>query len=267
MMKKKKIALTICAVAITGVLAVGGSLAYFTDQTQQVKNFFTTNDKELKGRIVESFDEKKAESFLPGDVVYKVPTLTNDENSIDAWAAIKVDIQIDGRNVSYNDFKNNYALISYMSNAGFNLNDFELIQGEYENTDSLVFIYKNVLSSGSSTAALFDNVSVNAGVKTVVSSKYKTENVYREVESGTSDAVQLDDGKWYVKVDSGREIYDSSTTYYIKNSSGNMEAVDVNYELPKFEVKVQGYMIQADNVDYATAKSELIALIENNANN
>ena len=95
-MSKKKIALTLCAVALTGVLAVGGSLAYFTDETEKVTNVFTTNDKELSGKIVESFDEEKAESFLPGDAIYKEPVLKNDADSINAWAAIKVDILIDG---------------------------------------------------------------------------------------------------------------------------------------------------------------------------
>ena len=94
-MSKKKIALTLCAVALTGVLAVGGSLAYFTDETEKVTNVFTTNDKELSGKIVESFDEEKAESFLPGDAIYKEPVLKNDADSINAWAAIKVDILID----------------------------------------------------------------------------------------------------------------------------------------------------------------------------
>ena len=266
-MSKKKIALTLCAVALTGVLAVGGSLAYFTDETEKVTNVFTTNDKELSGKIVESFDEEKAESFLPGDAIYKEPVLKNDADSINAWAAIKVDILIDDKTVSYNDFINNYAVISYLENEGFNLNDFELIQGDYNSSASLVFAYKNIITPGSSSTPIFDNVDVNMGIKTVVSSKYKNKEIYREVEEQCENAVQFEDGKWYVLVESGREVYDNSTNYYLKNENGELQAVSVDYELPKFEIKVQGYMIQADNVDYNTAKSELIAFVGNNSDN
>ena len=266
-MSKKKIALTLCAVALTGVLAVGGSLAYFTDETEKVTNVFTTNDKELSGKIVESFDEEKAESFLPGDAIYKEPVLKNDADSINAWAAIKVDILIDDKTVSYNDFKNNYAVISYLENEGFNLNDFELIQGDYNSSASLVFAYKNIITPGSSSTPIFDNVDVNIGIETVVSSKYKNKQIYREVEAQCQNAVQFEDGKWYVLVESGREVYDNSTNYYLKNENGELQAVSVDYELPKFEIKVQGYMIQADNVDYNTAKSELIAFVGNNSDN
>ena len=266
-MSKKKIALTLCAVALTGVLAVGGSLAYFTDETEKVTNVFTTNDKELSGKIVESFDEDKAESFLPGDAIYKEPVLNNDADSIKAWAAIKVDILIDDQVVSYNDFKNNYAVISYLENEGFNLNDFELIQGDYNSSASLVFAYKNIIAPGSSSTPIFDNVDVNMGIKTVVSSKYKNKEIYREVEEQCENAVQFEDGKWYVLVESGREVYDNNTNYYLKNENGELQAISVDYELPKFEIKVQGYMIQAENVDYNTAKSELIAFVGNNSDN
>ena len=37
-MNKKKIALTACATALVGTLAVGGTLAYFTAQTNTVEN-------------------------------------------------------------------------------------------------------------------------------------------------------------------------------------------------------------------------------------
>ena len=266
-MNRKKIALTLCAVAMTGVLAVGGSLAYFTDETEKVTNVFTTNDKELTGKIVEEFDEEKAESFFPGEAIYKQPWLQNDGDSIDAWAAIKVDILVGDQVVSYNDFKNNYAVISYLENEGFNLNDFELIQGDYDSNGSLVFACKNIVKPGTTTAPIFDNVDVNIGIETVVSSKYKNKQIYREVEAQCQNAVQFDDGKWYVLVDSGREVYDNSTKYYLKNQNGELQVVSVDYELPKFEIKVQGYMIQAENVDYNTAKSELIALVGNNSDN
>ena len=60
-MNKKKIALTACATALVGTLAVGGTLAYFTAQTNTVENVFTGNNKDLKGIIDENFNKKIAE--------------------------------------------------------------------------------------------------------------------------------------------------------------------------------------------------------------
>ena len=60
-MNKKKMALTACAAALVGTLAVGGTLAYFTAQTNTVENVFTGNNKDLKGIIDEHFNKKIAE--------------------------------------------------------------------------------------------------------------------------------------------------------------------------------------------------------------
>lgn len=266
-MKKKKIAITICTIAITGILAVGGSLAYFTDRTEEVKNVFTTNFSDLAGTIEENFDEEKAESYLPGDVIHKEPWLKNEENSINAWAAIKVDIIVDGVAVSYNDFVEKFATISFNGLEGFNNSDFELINGDYSQNDSLVFAYKSILEPGNTTPAIFDNIQVNVGSKIVSSSKYVNRQIYKEVEAGTANAVKLSDDKFYVLVDTSRELLEAETEYYVVNEDGSIEKVDAEYELPRFEIEVKGYMIQADNVDYETAKSELVALVGRSSQN
>ena len=199
-MSKKKIALTLCAVALTGVLAVGGSLAYFTDETEKVTNVFTTNDKELSGKIVESFDEDKAESFLPGDAIYKEPVLNNDADSINAWAAIKVDILIDDQVVSYNDFKNNYAVISYLENEGFNLNDFELIQGDYNSSASLVFAYKNIIESDNDIKVFKKGTIVENGQRYHIKNRYQLPYSYIEAIFKNPDILKK-------VLDAGSEFY------------------------------------------------------------
>lgn len=272
-MRKKKVAITICAIAITCVLAVGGSLAYFTDQTEKVKNVFTSNDIELSGKMDESFDEETAEKFLPGDAIYKIPVLTNDKDSIDAWSAIKVDIFVDGNKVSYDKFVSDFAEIkSKNSNGemidGFNISpdSFELISGSYDSEDSLVFFYNDILSAGESTQPIFDEVKINTGIKTVITTKTNEKRIYKEVQKGTSNAEQID-GKWYVLVNVEKDEYDSSSSYYVKGTSGKLEKVDADFELPELEIKVQGYMIQAENVDAETAKTGLLALIGKNSDN
>ena len=42
---------------------------------------------------------------------------------------------------------------------------------------------------------------------------------------------------------------------------GKLVDADID-KLPKFEVNVSGYMVQAENVDYDTAVAELTALVQ-----
>ena len=46
-----------------------------------------------------------------------------------------------------------------------------------------------------------------------------------------------------------------------KDKDGNFEAANIS-RLPKFNVNVTGYMVQADNVSYEEAVKELTALVQ-----
>lgn len=255
-MSKKKIALAVGSLALVGALAVGGTLAYFTAQTDSVTNVFTGENDDLGGKIVEDFDKEKAENYMPGDVITKVPTLENDASSIDAWVAVKVAIDVEGAEVSYDDFVKNYATISTNGVEGFNTDDYEEVT--IDGANYKFFVFKNVVKKGESTTAIFDKVTVDAGIKTVYNKEVGKKTVYKEVVAGTEGAVEID-GKYYVEESTDSFTFDSSAKY-VELKDGKVEATNID-KLPAFNIVVTGYMVQAQNVKYETAVDELKALV------
>ena len=258
-MNKKKIALTACATALVGTLAVGGTLAYFTAQTNTVENVFTGNNKDLKGIIDERFDKETAESYTPGDVIYK--------DSIDAWVAVKVDIDAEGNTVSYDDFAKTYATIQTKTANGqfvdgFNTTDFEEVT--VPNANYKFFVYKTVVKAGEKTKNIFDQVTVNAQIKKVFNSETAEKTVWKEVTKADYDSSSATkkeiSGKYYVQESVTSSTYDSEANYFV-DKEGKLENANIS-RLPKFNVNVTGYMVQADNVEKDEAVKELTALVQ-----
>lgn len=91
-MNKKKLGTGLVALALVGVVGIGGSLAWFTD-TESRTNTFTT------GNINITIDEESTdgsqtgtgydyENVMPGDVLEKKVTVTLDEDSQDAYVRL-----------------------------------------------------------------------------------------------------------------------------------------------------------------------------------
>ncbi len=91
---KKKVAIIATAVIIVAALAVGGTLAFFTDKGT-VQNVITMGDVRIK--LTEpAFDEAtdgalKMGSIMPGQIISKDPTITN-TGSHDAYIRCKVTV-------------------------------------------------------------------------------------------------------------------------------------------------------------------------------
>lgn len=83
-MKKKTLALVL---ALTLLMAgvVGGTLAWLTDQTAEVKNTFTVGDINI-GLTETTADYK----MVPGNTIAKDPTVTVKANSEACWLFVKV---------------------------------------------------------------------------------------------------------------------------------------------------------------------------------
>ena len=83
-MKKKTLALVLAlTLLVTGV--VGGTLAWLTDQTAEVKNTFTVGDINI-GLTETTADYK----MVPGNTIAKDPTVTVKANSEACWLFVKV---------------------------------------------------------------------------------------------------------------------------------------------------------------------------------
>ena len=104
-MKKKSILLTLTAVVLAMAIGVGGTIAYFTSTTEDVKNTFTVgnvaitldeakvtyaDDKWTPDKSVPRVTENTYENVYPGAHLPKDPTIHVATNSQDAYVAMKV---------------------------------------------------------------------------------------------------------------------------------------------------------------------------------
>ena len=102
-MKKKSIALTLTAVMLALAVGIGGTIAYFTDKTENVQNTFTTGKVEItldEAKVTKNGDtwtagnervkENKYETVYPGAELPKAPTIHVKADSQEAYVAMKV---------------------------------------------------------------------------------------------------------------------------------------------------------------------------------
>ncbi len=243
-MKKKNLAIAAGAVAMVGVMAVGGTLAFLTNDSNTSTNVFTGDDNDLNGKVVEKFDHESASSYLPGDVITKAPKLTNDSDSVDAYVAAKVTYIVDGENVNYSDFTVKYADI-----------DFDTTKWSTINDEQSVWMYNDVLAAGQSTSDLFTQVTVKTGIETVKNKDTKTTYKYDEVtaDSGQIDLITEENGTlhYYKLVEETKDVTESESE---------------NGYLPTLQIVVKGYMVQAKNIDSNTAKDQLLNLVAEDNN-
>ena len=89
---KKKITAICLVVALAATAIVGGTLAYFTDTTDEVRNEFTV------GNVAIDLDEPNWEyegdkaNLVPGTQIAKDPTITVLDKSQDAYVFLKLDM-------------------------------------------------------------------------------------------------------------------------------------------------------------------------------
>lgn len=243
MASKKRLAATLGAMALTAVLAVGGTLAYISTVTETKTNTFSSGS-DIKGWVEETAWDKTHPNgwtdYKPGEATAKDPKLVLEEGSESAWTAMKLTFKDAANNiVPYATFK------GYAEHDGIN-EGWELIAANALGEE--LYAHKSQINGGEATTTLFDNITVNAGVTTVGSST-TTEYFKRVVEYNADGTVKRDT---LVKVE---DTSDETIAYYDKD--GNAVGSDT---LPSFAIDTKGYAIQTAEINYATAKTELIAL-------
>ncbi len=92
-MDKKKKAAAVAAVALAGIIGVGGAYAYFSGQSETVQNQFNivagSKDKGGSLEITEDWNEDDAKDLEPGEVVTKDVTITS-KVDYDGYVVAKV---------------------------------------------------------------------------------------------------------------------------------------------------------------------------------
>ncbi len=158
-MKKRKIMMSALSAALVGVVAIGGTLAYLSDQSDRLTNTFTLgsgyiDDGEHVGLWLDEVDIEAAESgarteegntyedLLPGDTVVKDPTFHMTAGSTESYVIAKV-VGADASMAAGYIFKN------ADEEVGFN-GEWVKVAGLDENTEVVTpggdgyYIYTNV---------------------------------------------------------------------------------------------------------------------------
>lgn len=179
-MKKKILALSMC-IALAAIAIVGASLAYFTD-TKTAKNTFTMGNVEIK---LDETDVKNPDgdrvtsneyNVYPGAVVTKDPIVHNvGKNGAYIRATVNVSNWMNLVGAYYPDFKETFPNDGYK--AALNLLVGELGEGwsvvGVEAGDvftigqldaKFILKYDGVLAAGDDTTAMFQTVTIPAGI-------------------------------------------------------------------------------------------------------
>lgn len=151
-MKKKSILLTLTAVVLAMAIGVGGTIAYFTSTTTEVQNTFTV------GNVAITLDEAKVtyaddkwtagedrdttntyENVYPGAHLPKDPTIHVDDNSQQAYVAMKVVIS---KAAAWKALAEDHASLNDLQTVfeGYNEDNWTKIAAT-EQGDNLVYVY------------------------------------------------------------------------------------------------------------------------------
>ena len=97
-MNKRKLGALIATIALIAAIAIGGTLAYFTDKDENtnvvkmghVDITLTETSNSDKATVI---DEKGItfENVLPGDTLSKVPTIAVENGSADCYVRVQLD--------------------------------------------------------------------------------------------------------------------------------------------------------------------------------
>ena len=86
-MKAKKIVILVAAMLVVAAIAVGGTLAWLTDKTDEVKNTFTVGDINITLAESEELDLK----MVPGKTITKDPKVTVVAGSEKCYLFVKIE--------------------------------------------------------------------------------------------------------------------------------------------------------------------------------
>ena len=255
-MTKKKVAMVVGAMALSAVMAVGGTLAYLQATTATKANVFTSSNNitpELKEEQWDKTGKQEASNYKPGDVIAKDPTISIKAGSEAGYVAISLNYLKDltnteeatmaGTSITKTEFLN-YATPAPNYAAGWTL------IAKNANGSEL-YMYGTALAPTTtdvSAPAIFTNVTVQAGITTVTTTSTSTHYTRTYKTDGTFDSTVVDPTK-----------ITTNTSYY--DAAGNVCALN---SLPSFGIKATGYAVQAnvngEALTTAAAAAQLIAL-------
>lgn len=163
--KKKKVAIAAAALALVGLIGVGGAYAYFSGQSKVVENQFSyvagEQDKDGIITIVEpEWNPEDAKDLEPAEQLTKDPYVHSDAE-YEAFVAMKVVMpKIDGEVAEGVDTTEAFI------NLDWNTTDYTLLAKE-DTADAVVYYYgyNTKLAAKSDTSKLFTTMEFNKFTK------------------------------------------------------------------------------------------------------
>lgn len=236
MNRTKRIGATIAACALTAIVTVGGTMAYLSAVTGTKENKFTSS-KGLTGELTETeweYDERSWDDYIPGDSTGKNPVIVIDDKGVDAYVAMKVEcIDGEGEKVSFTDFQNDYATVSYLGNDGTNSKWIQYGDNDF-------YVYNAVVPANSDTEPLFDRITINTGIVRAYTAGSSQETIYTYQLDEEGNKIESS-----VVVEAGASIvFPETEKIYVKDEKGILVEVSEKMSLPTFQVNVTGYAIQ-----------------------
>lgn len=209
----KKIANIVLSIALVAVIAVGGSLAWLSYQTNSFDNKFTLanadpTNPDMMAEIIEEFDPNSAKDLRPAGVVNKKITVKNNSKAaIDEWVAVKLTFEKGDSALSGAQKVANMEDLNKVMQSQFGAT----FGNKYNNTDWMrkntgdfkqeeIFYYRNKLAQGVTTPALIDKVNIltsatNAEIQTVYTWKGFNIKVTGAAVQGEMSSTLTDDVK------------------------------------------------------------------------
>ena len=160
MNKKKTIAV---AIVLALILLIGGMLAFYTD-TDHADNVFTLGNN-IDIKLTEQWEEVDGKNILPGAVVPKAPSITNNANSSEAYVFAKVIVPTYTKD---GDPTTKHEMFTFTANAGWiPLSERTPVGDTYE----YVYAYgadstlTKLIPGATTTSAVFNNVELDKTIK------------------------------------------------------------------------------------------------------
>ena len=102
----KGLVLILAMVLLVGA-AIGGTVAWLTDQTQEVENTFTVGNIDIELAEDGATDNKRSFKMIPGDTLAKKPYVTVKATSEPCWVFVEVTEEnptVTGKNYTFGQF-------------------------------------------------------------------------------------------------------------------------------------------------------------------
>lgn len=153
-MNKKKLSTGLAALALVGLVGIGGSLAWFTDTEN------ATNEMELKYVNIDLIEDNWIEgnnTALPGDTLTKDPRVVLVGDSVDAWVRIRpISVEVDFDKDGTPEETIPLNTTEKLSEFGIQLNN------EWTLDEDTGYFYYNIplTTSVPSTTVLFNSITI-----------------------------------------------------------------------------------------------------------